>query len=563
MTPSSVLFISSPAFTAQEIFDLMEVRPFQLHKNVLRDLITKQAGTIDKAVLELVMNAIEAKATIVRITLTNDQLIVVDDGLGFASREEIEAAFEVFGKSDERAAEEKKWAQFQIGRGQAFSLGKTSYRTHTFEMIVDLAACDSDVTYTLHENLPDVPGCVVAVDLYRSIEPYEFNNAIRDIERNVKYVDTAVFLNNVQINTPPLFHKWDDVTDDAYITYSEDDTSVNLYNLGVYVSTVYIQGLAGTVVSRQQLQLNSARNQVAYNCPVYRRINKHFEARASKTLLKQRSLKSSDVLRIFERIDTHTYQRSDVVKLPMFRDINGKRWSAAQLVKKEQFSFDVKGSQMGDLAMQLLRVVVLDRAFMTNALNGYDDDGDLATRLRDRLESLTHQTPPTFIDARTLSASLPHQQEMTPDDQLEQDELIALRALRATLDPSVIKKIRPDQWYDPYIYRELYLGTSFSAEAWTNGRSYIVYDRQHFARHRTTLAGWVHILSTLCHEYAHSSEEKLHDGDFYERFHNTLGGFTRYIYGVVSAYVRGLKAAGLDVPIRLGRLGTEPESHSD
>jgi len=71
-----------------------------MHDKLLLDVIRKQAGSIQKAVLEGVMNSIEAAATRVEVSVEPDQIKIIDDGRGFQNREEIELFFETFGQPD-------------------------------------------------------------------------------------------------------------------------------------------------------------------------------------------------------------------------------------------------------------------------------------------------------------------------------------------------------------------------------------------------------------------------------------------------------------------------------
>jgi len=530
----------------------MEVRKFSVHENALRTLITKQAGTLDKAVLELAMNSVEAGATQVAITLNSTKLVVTDDGHGFATRTEIEEAFEVFGKSDERAQEVKRWAQFQIGRGQAFNFGKTTYRTNTFEMCVDLAQCPKEITYTLTENLENIPGCTVTVDLYRELAVYELSNELKNIERNVRYVETLILLDGRQINKSPIFEQWDLITDEAYIKFSEDASGADVYNLGAYVENAYVQSVGGIIVSRKQLSLNSSRNQVDRSCPVFRAINVHFEKRAGTTLLKKKTFKPEDVERIFERVTSGAYSRSEVLKLPMFRDTNSKRWSIMQISKMQSISFDIPGSRLADVAMQTRRVVVLNREYAQKALRSYDDAGSYE-KLQDRMQSIAYVNGPNYLTTEELYASLDRQDTVYTDDDLDQDERIGLRLLNSALNKDLIKDIQPPNSYHRYAFRQTSLGLSPGYEAWTDGETYITYDRKYFAKHRRSLVGWAHILRTMCHEYAHCDGEKTHDSDFYERFHDTIDAFTKPLYALYSAYIRELKAAGIDLPAKIER----------
>ena len=74
-----------------------ERRSFRMDPALLWSVIKSQAGTLAKALLELVMNSIDAGASQVSITLTGTRLKVEDDGRGFQSRTEVTSWFETFG----------------------------------------------------------------------------------------------------------------------------------------------------------------------------------------------------------------------------------------------------------------------------------------------------------------------------------------------------------------------------------------------------------------------------------------------------------------------------------
>ena len=114
-----------------------ESRQIKTHPQLLLDVITRQAGTISKAMLEGVMNSVDAKATRCDITLTNTSLVIDDDGNGFRSRDEIVQFFETFG-TPHTEAEGKVYGTFRMGRGQIFAFGSNVWRTGDFRMAVDI-----------------------------------------------------------------------------------------------------------------------------------------------------------------------------------------------------------------------------------------------------------------------------------------------------------------------------------------------------------------------------------------------------------------------------------------
>ena len=188
---------------------MTERREFQMDKNLLVDVIKRQAGSLQKAVLEGVMNSIEAGATAktggVQVTLDAKQLIISDGGRGFRNRQEIEDWFETFGKPHE-ASEGKVWAQFRMGRGQLMAFGRNLWNSNQFQMDVDIDG--KGLGYDLSE-VKKFDGCRVQVDLYRPLDDSEIWSTSREIERAVKFVEIPVFVNGKQVNTPASEGKWD------------------------------------------------------------------------------------------------------------------------------------------------------------------------------------------------------------------------------------------------------------------------------------------------------------------------------------------------------------------
>ncbi len=89
-----------------------ERRSFRMDPALLWSVIKSQAGTLAKALLELVMNSIDAGASQVSITLTGTRLKVEDDGRGFQSRTEVTSWFETFGTPHKEG--DARWGKFRM-----------------------------------------------------------------------------------------------------------------------------------------------------------------------------------------------------------------------------------------------------------------------------------------------------------------------------------------------------------------------------------------------------------------------------------------------------------------
>lgn len=242
-----------------------EKRRFNMHQNLLYDVIMRQAGTLQKAILEGVMNAIDAGATRCDISLSTTKLTIEDDGHGFQSRREIEDFFETFGTPHKEG--DATYGRFRMGRGQMMAFGVNTWRSRTFEMIVDIK--NDGLDYNLMEHQEDQNGTKIIVDLYNPIMPSDLERTFSEIRSYVAWAQIPVFLNGEQISQSPETGKWTHEDENAYYALSSERNQLAIYNLGVLVSHTYSgrYGMGGTVVSKKQMEVNFARNDVQSTCP--------------------------------------------------------------------------------------------------------------------------------------------------------------------------------------------------------------------------------------------------------------------------------------------------------
>ena len=95
--------INPPGGTEGELYQ------FQVSQSIIGHLVERQAGSIEKAILETVTNGIDAKAT--RITIDFDgrgRVVIADNGHGFDSRASVEKHFAIFGFSHDSTEEQAR-----------------------------------------------------------------------------------------------------------------------------------------------------------------------------------------------------------------------------------------------------------------------------------------------------------------------------------------------------------------------------------------------------------------------------------------------------------------------
>jgi hypothetical protein len=532
-----------------------EVRGFTMHPNLLRDVIERQAGTVDKAVLEQVMNLIEAGATRGDITVTPKRIVVKDDGKGFESREEILAAFEVFGKSDERKAEEKRWAKYQMGRGQAMAFGRTTYRTRTFRMYVDIRDKELGLGYVLEENLPDIPGCTVTLDLYDELDSHTLTRMTRAITDQVKYVDTPIYIGKKRINLDPKTDKWDLETEDAYFKFSEHASSIAIYNLGVYVRNYQLGTTGGIAVSKRQLDVNFARNDVIKSCPVYKAIISKYRLKSEKLLLDRRTFKPEHVLELLAGIESGVYLPRQVNNLKIWRTATGKYLETYRVKGFDLVAFDRKDAVLAERAMQQKPCIILDQDYFAEIF-GVSDPDALYTEidaLSAKLDSYRHKFP-EFVETSVLYEDINTENTFIPDSKLSKEEQLALHVLRKNRGHGVYDTGDPENYsaYDNRTTalsarRDIKIGESMTARAWTDGANYIGISRDTFKALIKTLDGWSELMMIIAHEHAHTNAERVHDSDFYERFHENAFATCKYVSRTFRDFTRQRIKAGMPV----------------
>lgn len=501
-----------------------EQRDFRMHEKLLLDVIMRQAGSIEKAILEGVMNSIEAGATRVDITVTPRTVEITDDGKGFRDRREIETFFEVFGQPHSES-ENKKWAQFRMGRGQLFAFGVNHWQTGPFLMDVDIK---SRLGYDLRETSKPFKGCSVKVALYDPVGDRQIYAITREVTRYVKYVEVPVFVNGKNVTTPASTAKWGpESSEDAWIKLTETGSTLEIYNLGVLVCTVnrYVHGVGGVIVSRKRLDVNFARNDIIRSCAVWKRIAKRLDASDSAAKVKtKRSLTDEERLHLIAKLVGGEMTVFDARKSPIFVDCSGHPWSANSIQRAGWSCFTVapRGSAKGDKLLQSRMALVLDE--------------DLLAAFPCKPERVFKHpwTSSTYEWERSFNIDLPFKPFAKLEREIRDDAVIVpeqnwTRAERRWQSVATDMQRLIAGYEDR---RQIMIGTSDCFEGWTDGSSYIAISRQFLAKlpfikeDRPVIASLGHLANLLAHETCHddnSATDVGHTPEFYRAFHDMQG----------------------------------------
>lgn len=133
--------------------------PFELDPQIIHHTIHSQAGSLGKAVIELLVNAVGAQASEVLLRLTCEGFECKDNGNGFASREDVVRYFGRFGLPH-KESDATYWL-FRLGRCQIMAHDSTIWRSKACMMTVNMEAQErlriATVLLVPPETIMDVP----------------------------------------------------------------------------------------------------------------------------------------------------------------------------------------------------------------------------------------------------------------------------------------------------------------------------------------------------------------------------------------------------------------------
>lgn len=470
------------------------------------------------------MNAEDAGSNHIRIDLNNRGFTATDKGGGFKNLQHIQECFETIGTPHALDASgystDAKFGTFRIGRGQIFAFASTSWRSGQFQMDVDVK--NRGLDYTLISNLVKTQGCRIEGSFYDVLDPYSLNAAIKDLKELCEYCHIQVHLNEELVSRHPSTDKWDLETEDFYFRQQRGTRGLSVYNMGIQVSSMngYVLGTGGTLVTKVPLRLNTARNQIQDSlCPNWKRIKAAVQKFVDSKIQVKAKMTEDECLSFISRLfreDTNGELWERAKLMPILRDVTGRMWKPIELQKQialynKKLAFAMSGDSDADKIMQMNAALVLDKSILSElGCNGwqfiskfswygveYTEIEELAKHINDQY-TLLNEKEITRREHR-IALILEWQQW---------DLLVLMYGLGHHKNR---RKIR--------------IGKSTNALAWTDGSSYIAFNRSFLNEHRKmNFADWSALVQTLIHELLHDSNSAtghVHGPDFYRKFHDT------------------------------------------
>jgi hypothetical protein len=528
-----------------------EEREFKIHPAILKSVILQQAGTLEKAFMELLMNAVDAGATRIDITLTNNNFEVKDNGKGFKDKKEIEDFFETFGTPHEK--DDAFYGRFRMGRGQIMPFAKTTWRSSSYAMTTDIREKNNDkLGYILEENKEKIEGCIVSGEFYSHITQNTFvsskDKLIYTIPKNVRFMTTPIFLNGTKINTELKDIQWDYETEEAYFKINEESLELHLYNKGVFVSTKNSYnyfGIGGIIVSKQSLNVNFARNDIiSHECPIYSKIEEKLKEIVDLKRNRYKRLTYSEKkyyvdLFMYNEINLeefskyHIFQLLDgkTIKLTDFYIGNKNRTKIALANKKfmKEAEYCMKNNILTVFKKEILELFEVEnlqqflnklKQCLENSIsNNYSHSSKYIYK---NLILALHSIE--IIELSKYTNMAESDNTILKNSDLTQKERIILNIIKQKERAicSLAEKITKEH----INLRKIFLGNSFIYDGWTDGSTFIVLNKNLLKNADFGITGFSKIFYVLLHEYLHigfnSDQSHPHNLEFYENFHNAL-----------------------------------------
>ncbi|MBU2761082.1 ATP-binding protein [Acidithiobacillus sulfurivorans] len=558
------------------------LRPFELDPQIIHHIIYSQAGSIGKALIELLMNSIDAQATTVALTMDGKGFTCSDDGAGFATREDVLRYFGRFGTPHEEG--DATYGRFRLGRGQIMAHASTIWRSHGWQMTVDTR--EMGYAYDLEDISEPVAGCQITGSWYEPLTEQERLAAIQEVRDLVRYTPIEIILNGKLITRNPALEKWDHVDDFGYYRAKEEG-AVAIYNQGVLVrhDPGHVWGAGGLIVSKRAIGLNVSRTEILRKTdPVWKHIAKVFAplaARASGNSNAQRKTEAyrERCARALLSGDPELHRIYD--KEPVVTILPGKKHYSMNeflrqhcnyhkgVVQNNRFAVvenerDIPQAEaMAASGMAVfVHPITLSRFGLYNALDFVEVIGRIQDNLRDHVSTndiqywgLSTLSVPALLSFDVLKKAFKSRIALAPDNTLDKETRRAWVALKWCLEQYAAICTGGEFWYGRRtrggIRFRVFLGDSNTAEAWTDGSAYIAIDRKQVLPLKTKpLETAMKIFSLVEHEISHQGDSLScgHDEAFYQRFHDLVleqaAVRQKFLYIWLKKYTSSMENAG-------------------
>lgn len=517
--------------------EVLEKNEFQVSQNMIFHVIKHQAGSIEKAILETLMNAVDAKATEVRVDLSYDgkKYTIKDNGKGFATEKEIKDCFGVFGFDHGNEEENyRDYGTFGIGRAQLWAFSKNIWYTNNYRLDVDIK--NNGLNYDLRSLSEKVNGCTIEGEFYERQTAQDIQNVIKELKKLALYLPINLFINDKKVNKEISKESWDKVTNEAYIKFNQNN-EMQIYNKGVFVRSYpsYSFGSGGVVVTKDNLKLNTARNDIILSeCQNWKKIKKTILDNSNFKNLNKKSLNDSERQNLISQFIAGELKFRDIHNKKIIKDVCGRHstiMSFYSRCKKITVS-DTNKSQIGENIHNNKIAFVLSpntlfwfgvdtvHEFIELLSNCCKRDGFVPSDIKN-LNILDFNE---LKNNNSVSYQILGKKDLTAKQKAIYNIMGSMNNYAYKfISLSLNEHLSNDNKFN---YRSTVFGNG-DAVAWTDSETYIAFNAKEIQNlvESYGVDGLIKVFYIFIHEYLHndnSNKDHVHSFEFYESFHNIL-----------------------------------------
>jgi len=548
--------------------------PFELDPQIIHHIIYSQAGSIGKAIIELLMNSVDASATGVKLTIDRNGFNCADDGKGFATEEDVRMYFGRFGTPHEEG--DATYGRFRLGRGQIMAHAKTTWSSNLWTMNVDTRSMG--YSYDLDTLAAPEPGCSISGTWYEVLSDAEYMSTVQEIRDLVRYTPIEVELNGRVITRDPRKESWDFEDDYAYYR-AKTEGAVSIYNLGVLVrhDPAHLWGAGGLIVTKQAIALNVSRTEILRKtCPIWKAVAKCFGKLADEVASRlgdhrkteARREKSARALLSGDPAMQQLFSKEEVISiLPGKRHLTMQDFlsrcrrgfdQAKYAVVENAFDVPKAESIARSRAAVLVHPQTIERFGCYNAADLHECIEQICSTLRDSYPDNCYYAQvhaPQMVDFGTMRDAFVERTSVVSEKTLDKETRRAWTALRWCLHGyaglCTGGHIRYGNQVRGGKQFAIILGDSNKAEAWTDGETYIAIDKKIVQRlSGRALQTVAYVFNLVEHEIAHAGDslDCGHDEAFYQRYHDISLRYSaerqRYMHLWLTKYTTSLETEG-------------------
>ena len=476
---------------------------FKSSDSLLRDVIERQTGSMDKAIKELGQNGFDAIAKQIKIFVGRKIVVVENDGR-VMTKEEILSVFTTFGESFKRGAG-NKIGEFGMGRGQIMPFGVCQWHSGNWKMTVDI---NKFLGYTLRKARKYRDGTRIICYLKGSGQSQWDADRVKNKLRVaiIPTKTTEVYINEYPLN--PIMLVREAMSTEEFLVFQHERADSMIYNQGLSVCTVpkTMHSYCVNVVPKGKL--NFARNEFMEGDDLTTRLWAFLKQCEQTLIVEKKDLEFNDAVRVLRMIDRGWLKLDEyLMNKPFIPSSSDHKYSFVELTGKE-ILFSERNIWADDCIQQGYLVVHDD---VCTVLECIIEDNELDITCSDEnVKDLARKGYHTGCD--------PH-------------ELGGKRAYyHAMLDMQ-------EEVFKPYEYtREIRLGKSDIAQGWTDGYDTIWINKSVLQYGQDKIHILTNLWRIICHEYAHNDEnleDDYHNNNFYKEYHEitktTIGRMATYI----------------------------------